>query len=129
MAHKTLVEYMNINRNPTRKEELVIRYLVDKSCYKRLNWEKDLKVADMNDGGMGSLLLIPQGQANKKRLFKEQISEIMFKDIDGVDVIVSLNIDQDNYLFELDCWKVNYENVISYEYLYRIIESELLADD
>ena len=37
--------------------------------------------------------------------------------MDGIDVIVSLNIDQDDFLYELDVWKVNYEKVISFDNL------------
>ena len=68
--------------------------------------------------GMGSLLLIPQGQSNTKRLFKAQISEALFKDIDDVDVLISLNIDQNDLLYELDIWKMNYGPLISFANLF-----------
>jgi hypothetical protein len=85
------------------------------------NWDMDLKVANMDDG-MGSLLLIPKGQNNKNRLFKKQISDVIFKDIDNIDVIVSLYTDQDGFLFELDVWKVNFEPVIELDrFLYNKI--------
>ena len=112
-----LVEFMKSNRNPTREEKLILSFLATKANYSHNNWEKGLKVAEMNDGGMGSLLLMPVGQVNTKRLFKAQISDVIFKDLDGIDVIVSLNIDQDDFLYELDVWKVNYEKVISFDNL------------
>ena len=98
-------------RNPTKSEMGIICYLVAQSSYSMDNWDMDLNVANMDDG-MGSLLLIPKGQNNKKRLFKKQISEVVFRDIDNIVVIVSLNTDQDGFLFELDVWKVNFEPVI-----------------
>ena len=33
----------------------------------------------MNDGGMGSILLIPDGHSCKERMFKAQISECTLK--------------------------------------------------
>ena len=117
MEHLMLVEFMKSNRNPTEEEKIILSFLATKANYSHNNWEKGLKVAEMNDGGMGSLLLMPAGQVNTKRLFKAQISDVIFKDLDGIDVIVSLNIDQDDFLYELDVWKVNYEKVISFDNL------------
>ena len=50
-------------RNPTKSEMRVIRYLVAQSSYSMDNWDMDLKVANMDDG-MGSLLLIPKVYSN-----------------------------------------------------------------
>lgn len=41
-----------------------------------------------------------------------QISEFQFTDIDGVEVIASLNVDVDGVLFELDIWKTNFEKFV-----------------
>jgi hypothetical protein len=49
----------------------------------------------MQDGSMGSLSLLFVSQSKEKRVFGEQISECRFLDKDGVDVIASLNVDQD----------------------------------
>ena len=113
-----LDEFMKvIIRKPTPEELKVIKFLVEKANYKKNDWEKELNVIEMPDG-MGSLLLIPEGQKMTNRMFKKQISDVLFKDIDGVDVIVSLNIDQEDFLYELDVWKMNYEKVKSYGGLY-----------
>ncbi len=87
--------------------------MADKANYEWQKCAKELKVADMQDG-MGSLLLIPAEQTKINRTFKAQISDSIFTDVDGIDVIVSLNIDQDGFLYELDVWKMNYERVISF---------------
>lgn len=112
-----LEEYMQSSRVPTLEETKVIELLVAKANYKKMDWKKELKVVDIPDG-MGSLLLIPQGQSNTKRLFKAQISEALFKDIDDVDVLISLNIDQNDLLYELDIWKMNYGPLISFANLF-----------
>lgn len=54
----------------------------------------------------------------------------MFKDADGIPVIVSLNIDKDDCLFELDVWKINFDRVVNYENLFQVIEesSSIIGD-
>lgn len=116
-----LDEYMELIRKPSKKETQIINYLVLKAHYFKDGWNINLRVTEMNDG-MGSLLIIPQEQINKKCLFKRQISELKFKDIDNIDVIISLNIDQEGFLFELDIWKMNYEKIISFENLNKLLE-------
>jgi hypothetical protein len=56
----------------------------------------------MNDGGMGSLLLIPEGLGNTNRSFGKQIVLGEFSDRDGVPVSISLNVDAMGKLYELD---------------------------
>lgn len=107
----------------------IIHFLANKAHYKRPNWEIGLKVCELQDG-MGSLLLLPKESAGKNRIFKEQICDIMFKDADGIPVIVSLNIDKDDCLFELDVWKINFDRVVNYENLFQVIEesSSIIGD-
>ena len=104
---------MEINRKPTNHEVKLITLLLNKS---RLSfpddWYKKLLVRQMNDGEMGSLYLFPEGNIIENRRFGKQISEYQFKDSDGVDVIASLNIDDNGELFELDIWKTNFEKLI-----------------
>ena len=116
-------------RNPSNEEMRIIHFLANKAHYKRPNWEIGLKVYELQDG-MGSLLLLPKESAGKNRIFKEQISDIMFKDADGIPVIVSLNIDKDDCLFELDVWKINFDRVVNYENLFQVIEesSSIIGD-
>ena len=59
-----LEEYMQSSRVPTLEETKVIELLVAKANYKKMDWKQELKVVDIPDG-MGSLLLIPQGQSNR----------------------------------------------------------------
>ncbi|MDR0697788.1 MAG: hypothetical protein LBG28_01000, partial [Tannerella sp.] len=68
-------------------------------------------VRPMNDGGMGSILIINKNDESD-RIFGEQIGECCFVDEDGIDVVVSLNIDNKGNLFELDIWKTNFSPLI-----------------
>ncbi|HME25935.1 MAG TPA: hypothetical protein VKI44_32140 [Acetobacteraceae bacterium] len=69
-------------------------------------------VEDMNDGGMGSVRF-HHGQRSM-RVFGRQISEATLVDKDGVAVSVTLNLDQNGDLFELDLWKLDNSRLHKY---------------
>ena len=69
-------------------------------------------VRDMADGGMGSIQFCKH--SSQERTFGQQIAEGSFHDADGVLVSVTLNVDQDGDLFELDLWKVDFSPLIRY---------------
>jgi hypothetical protein len=96
-------------RKPTSDELRLLEHLVAKATFVI---DGELLVEDMNDGGMGSLLLFAQHSISRERRFGRQVADCRFVDADGVDVIASLNLDEDGELFELDVWKVNYAPLI-----------------
>ena len=67
------------------------------------------RVINMDDGGMGGLEFLP-GRPERKML--EQIAEGSYLDVDGIHVSVTVNLDQEGELFELDSWKVNNDQLI-----------------
>jgi hypothetical protein len=100
-------------RKPTELEIKLVETLINKSSLKFLNWKNKLMVTEMNDGGMGSLTLLPNGFYEKKERFAKQISEYEFLDIDGILVSAALYIDEiSNELYELDIWKVDFSPLI-----------------
>jgi hypothetical protein len=104
---------MQYNRKPTHEEEKLLEFLVGRvTITLPVDWKEELLVRSMDDGGMGSLLLFPKGELTEKRKFGEQVSEFQFKDQDGVDVIASLNLDDEGNLFELDIWKTDFSPLI-----------------
>jgi hypothetical protein len=106
---------MENSRKITEKERVLLSYLINKASLSLpCDWDKTLRVLPLDDGGMRSLYLIPNFHTKNKeeRLFGQQISECHFKDIDGIDVIASLNLDDIGELFELDIWKVNFQPLI-----------------
>jgi hypothetical protein len=74
----------------------------------------DLLVAEMNDGGMGSALLVPKGLEGVSRSFGQQLVLGEFRDTDGIPVSVALNVDSQGNLFELDVWKVNFSPLLAW---------------
>ncbi len=106
---------MQSSRIPTSQEKQLIKHLVEQSTsFINEDWEKGLLVCSMNDGTMGSLYLFPRGKITGNRKFGKQVSEYKFTDMDGVDVVTSLNVDSDGNLFELDIWKTNFDKLISF---------------
>jgi hypothetical protein len=79
-----------------------------------MNSVDGLLVADMDDGGMGSLLLFPSGVGNASRSFGRQLVLAEFQDSDGVLVSVALNLDTQGNLYELDVWKVDFSPLLKW---------------
>lgn len=106
---------MELNRKPTIQEEGLLDILVKKSSLVLPdNWKDNLLVRPMDDGEMGSLYLFPNGEVTENRIFGEQVSEHYFTDLDGVEVIASLNADVNGKLFELDIWKTNFGKLVKF---------------
>jgi len=62
-------------------------------------------VKDMRDGGMGSLRF--KARVDRDRRFSKEIGEVLFTDQDGIMVSASVNLDNNDELFELDIWKTD----------------------
>jgi len=69
-----------------------------------------IMASDMNDGGMGSLLLVPDQDIGDRRFGRRLISG-EFNDTDGVPVQLGVNLDQNGRLYELDIWKVDFSPI------------------
>ncbi len=109
---------MASNRKLTPQEENLLTILVKQSSvFLPINWKDNLLVRSMNDGGMGSLYLFPEGEIKENdRSFGESVSEYQFTDQDGIEVIASLYLDKSGNLFELDIWKTDFSKVIVIEH-------------
>ncbi|WP_010514209.1 DUF6984 family protein [Leptospira licerasiae] len=97
-------------RKITLDEGRLLKFLIKKSdieLYKRININK-LKVQEMDDGGMGSLVFLTN---NKERKMDKCIANTSFYDEDGTEVSATLNIDQYGDLYELDLWKVDFSRL------------------
>jgi hypothetical protein len=97
-------------REPTSAESVLLGFLATahSSGSAPAPCVEGLRVADLDDGGMGSLRLIPCREVALDPVFGRQFSACSFKDSDGVLVIASLYLDQFDSPFELDLWKVDF---------------------
>jgi hypothetical protein len=94
---------------PLKKEEydFILAFLKDTPDTSRLiDTLPDLMVEEMDDGGMGSLKLLC-GNNNKRRMGKD-IARIDLFDVDGIPLSITLNLDEQENLYELDIWKVDF---------------------
>lgn len=100
-------------RRPTNDEIRLIDHLISVTNDFQLpdDWQHQIFVQEMLDGGMGSLRLFLGHHGSEKRLFGRQTADCIFKDIDGVEVIASLYLDQTGDLFELDIWKTDFSKL------------------
>lgn len=100
-------------RVPTTDEARLLRFIGAAATVPLPpDWMDGLLVEDMSDGGMGSLRLLPQGAGDTMNRFRHAgTSACKFKDEDGVEVIVTLNVNELGVPFELDVWKVDFSPV------------------
>lgn len=106
---------MELNREPTTQEKKLIELLVSKSSLELPdNWKDRLLVRPMDDGGMGSLYLLPNIESRSTQKLGRRVSEYQFTDLDGIEVLVSLNVDEQGNLFELDIWKTNFSPLVKF---------------
>jgi hypothetical protein len=71
---------------------------------------EDAVVVEMRDGGMGSIRFLNGGERRRSR----SIAEAQYVDDDGVLVVIELNVDEKDELFELDFWKVDFSPLRRY---------------
>ena len=101
--------YIVMKRHLSKKEKALLRKMLDSAGNlkdKFLNKIDSALVQEMNDGGMGSLRFIAQGEGTRR--LGQVVSEAEFLDEDGVLVTVTLNLDQNGRLYELDIWKTDF---------------------
>ena len=101
-------------RKPTQVELDLIKFLVNQSSLKLPFLEKhNLLVSSLEDGRMGSLKLCHNTcSIDENRAMGKMVSEYLFKDIDEIDVVVSLYLDEKGELYELEIWKTDFSELV-----------------
>lgn len=69
-------------------------------------------VQDLSDGRMGSIRFANSISPN--RGFGREAASAEYMDDDGVQVSITLNLDQEDGLFEVDFWKVDFSPLVRY---------------
>ncbi len=103
-------------RNLTRSEWELLNYLVASAKNPSLQSElnEGLVVMRLSDGRMGSLRLIPRGVDSRLQQFGRQLLHADCHDIDGVPVSITVNLDKNGHLYELDIWKVDFSDLVRF---------------
>jgi hypothetical protein len=71
-------------------------------------------VDELDDGKMGGLRFLSKGGGDADRKMGRQIVAGEFNDSDGTLVSITLNVDSEGRLFELDSWKVDFSPLIAW---------------
>lgn len=106
---------------PIRKinkiEKEILEYLVKQAGLHMPDESyQNILIQKMEDGEMGSFLIFQDpSDIGMKRDFGKQVGEFEFVDDDGVVVLVSLNIDDQNKLLEVDVWKTDFNPVLNFK--------------
>lgn len=101
-----------MERNLKTKEYELLKYLLALASNDMFDID-NLKVIDMEDGGMGSLYIVsPENREN--RIMGKSIVEKQFYDEDGTPISVCVNVDTKEQLFELDILRPDFNPVINY---------------
>ena len=95
---------------PLRNEEtaildLLLQMAADSA---RPRAQHELVAVDMEDGGMGSIRFV-ENSDKLRRMGREQVTAE-----DRIPVLISVNLDEQDHLFERDFWKVNFEPLKRY---------------
>ena len=101
---------------PLREKEVaLIKKLLSATAFAAKGAQlSGILVQDMSDGGMGSIRFCQAASISDKRRLGSQIAEGAFRDVDGVPVSVTLNLDHQGELFELDLFKGDFSKLINY---------------
>ena len=110
-------------RSPTSDESRLLRELATIADIEDPEaWVKSLQVVDMDDGGMGSLKLAVPTSTGIRRGLVACRAAVQFTDADGVEVVASLNANEDGVPFELDMWKTDFTRLIRIPHQFRRVE-------
>jgi hypothetical protein len=101
-------------REPTREQRRLLAALLARSPWEITpgGWLDRVRVAAMDDGGMGSFRIAAPGAAEESRAFGSEGAELAFQDADGTPVLVTLYLDRDGAPFEVDVWRVDFSPVV-----------------
>lgn len=107
---------MSSLRNPSEEERQLLASLLQNLTAQThlLETLSDLLVSPMSDGSMGSLYLMPKGVTKVNRTFGRELVSGEFRDSDGTNVSVTVNVDGEGELYEMDFWKVDFTPLVSW---------------
>lgn len=100
----------------TAAEHDIVAKLVRNTPHEKRILEElhEAEVRDMPDGGMGSIQFCSGSLSPSERTFGEEVAEGAFRDADGTPVSVTLDLDDQGNLYELDVFKADGSALIRY---------------
>jgi hypothetical protein len=104
-------------REPAAEERQLLSALLKQVPHLLLpqGWLDSVRVWSLDDGRMGSFRIAPHS-TKVQRPGRADVASLEFCDIDGIKVLVSLNLDSEGEPFEVDIWKTNFQPLIRLPY-------------
>jgi hypothetical protein len=100
-----------LKTRPIKEAELtIIRFLLNHIKVDPNQFFISELAFEYEGGKMGSINLVNENQGE----YKGDIAIAQYIDSDGVIVMITLTIDTNNNLLDLDFWKVNFEKLLKY---------------
>src|ERR1700742_1746579 len=95
----------------SKEEKELIEYMLSDKPGSQviLNNLSTYRVNEMDDGGMGSLKV--EFPVKKTRLYDGYISDIYLRDIDDIPLVITIHVDKEGDLYELDVWKADFSSL------------------
>lgn len=94
-------------RELLEKERDLINYLLQ-NCTNTVQIPQHCR--SMNDGAMGSISF----NLNNCAIYDSDLVQVKYADLDNTPVYITLTIDKEGHLFELDFWKVDFSELKKY---------------
>ena len=102
----------SLHPRPIREEEmLLVNFLLIKAKDKPDGITEPNTVYTMNDGGMGSIRFVVNEDIH---IYQRDLIQADYTDEDDVPVFISLNLNTDDKLFELDIFKGDFSPLKKY---------------
>lgn len=101
---------MNDYRVIRNEERAIVLFLLFRGGFSARDYPIAEEVFEYEGGVMGSINFA----GSDPDLYDGDMVRANYKDVDGIEVIITLTRDKNNRLLDLDFWKVNFSKLIRY---------------
>lgn len=102
------------SRKLTVKEVEIIEYLAQKAGYSLApNWAESVVAYPLTNDAIGAIGIVANNAKNYVSQRCHLIADCQFYDDDKVGVLVSLYVDLEKNLYELDFWKFDFSKILT----------------
>lgn len=101
---------MNKTRQIRQEEIDLVTFFLQQCNYTIADYSIAEEVYEYEGGIMGSINF----EGSDPDAYDRDLIQAEYKDVDGVDVLITLTTDKNNRLLDLDFWKMDFSKLIRY---------------
>lgn len=101
---------MNKTRKIRQEETALVTFFLQQCNFTPLEYPIAEEVYEYEGGIMGSINFA----GSDPDAYNGDLIQAEYKDVDGVDVVITLTKDKSNRLLDLDFWKIDFSKLIRY---------------